>query len=178
MEKPLISLIAAMAKNRVIGHNNRIPWNIPEDMQYLRETTRGKPLIMGRATYESITEYRNIDPKTERPMPGRFNVLVTRNPDYFGTNGLPSGVGLSTSSQDGLAQAFDYAKQKNIDEIFIFGGAQIYKDLLPNAERLYLTEIDVDHEGDSFFPEFSDDEWTLTSSDQRDGFAFNVYDRK
>lgn len=177
MTKPMISLIAAMSKNRVIGHHNKIPWDIPEDMAYLREKTRGKPLVMGRATYESICAYRDVDPKLERAMPGRFNVVVTRDMGYFG-DALPKDVGLATNPQAGLSCAFDYAQQEKIDEIFIFGGAQIYAELLSETQRLYLTEIDGNYEGDSFFPDFDRREWTLTSSDKRDGFAFNVYERK
>jgi dihydrofolate reductase len=178
MKNVTISMIAAMSKNRVIGHNNRIPWDIPEDMEYLRATTRGKPLIMGRSTYESVAGYRQIDPRKERPMPGRFNVLVTRNAEYFGENPLPKGVALATTPKDGLTLAFDHAQQEKIDEIFVFGGSQIYEELLPNTQRMYLTEIDTRYDGDSFFPDFERSEWQLTSSDQRDGFAFNVYDRK
>lgn len=178
MTKPMISLIAAMSKNRVIGNKNKIPWNIPEDMAYLRETTRGKPLIMGRATYESIANYRQIDPKKQRAMPGRFNVLVTRDMGYFGADQIPNGVGLATNPADALSRAFDFAVQENIDEIFIFGGAQIYKELLNKAQRLYLTEIDKNYDGDSFFPEIQNDAWAQISSDKRDGFAFNIYDRK
>lgn len=177
MEKPMISMIAAMGRDRTIGKDNKIPWDIPEDMAYLRETTSGKPLIMGRATYESVCGYRNVDPKKNRAMPGRYNVLVTRNGDYFGSE-CPEGVDIAITPKDGLHKAFQYASEAKISEIFVFGGAEIYKELISNVERLYLTEIDEIYEGDAFFPDFDRDEWIRTYHDQRSGFAFNVYDRK
>lgn len=170
-------MIAAMGSDRTIGKDNKIPWDIPEDMAYLRETTKGKPLIMGRSTYESVHGYRGTNPKTERAMPGRFNVLVTRDSGYFGQLPCPDGVGLATTPENGLKRAFDYAVQEGLDEIFIFGGAQIYSALLPQAQRLYLTEIEQAFNGDSFFPDFDRSEWTRTTNDQRNGFAFNIYQK-
>ena len=177
-DMPRISLIAAMSKNRVIGNGNKLPWDIPEDTDYLRATTRGKPLVMGRATYESICAYRGVNPKEHRAMPDRLNVIVTRDMGYFGQNPMPDGVRLATTPQDGLSRAFDYAVQEKIDEIFIFGGAQIYKALLAKTQRMYLTEINAYYEGDSYFPDFDRNEWKRVKNDKRDGFAFNVYDRK
>lgn len=177
MKKPVISAIAAMGSDRTIGKDNKIPWDIPEDMQYLRETTLGKPLVMGRSTYESVCTYRGVNPKQERAMPGRFNVLVTRDMGYFGQHPIPQGVGLATTPEDGLRRAFDYAVQEGLDEIFVFGGAQIYAALLDKCDRLYLTEIDEAYNGDSFFPDFDRTQWTRVKHDQRQGFAFNVYDR-
>lgn len=179
---PRISAIAAMGSDGTIGKDNKIPWDIPEDMAFLRETTRGKPLIMGRSTYESVHGYRHTDPKSERAMPGRFNVLVTGDRNYF-NGSVPDGVGLAASPQSGLQMAFDYAVRENIDEIFVFGGATIYQALMDRVERLYLTVIDRDYHGDSFFPEFNKDEWKLASNvrhDENNGrpsFSFRIYDR-
>lgn len=180
--KPRISVIAAMGRDRTIGKDNKIPWDIPADMAYLRETTKGKPLVMGRSTYESVHGYRNTDPKKERAMPQRFNVMVTRDADYFGKS-IPEGVALATTPQSGLQTAFEYAVRNNIDEIFVFGGESIYKALLGKADRLYLTVINKDYEGDSFFPEFDKDEWKLCSNipheekDDKPSFSFQVFDR-
>ncbi len=177
MIKPIISMIAAMDENRVIGKENKIPWDIPEDMEYLRMVTRGKPLIMGRATYESVCDIRGIDGQQKRAMPGRLNVVVTRNENYF-MGGLPEGVLLSTSPKQGLNAAYDFASANNIGEIFVFGGAEIYEQLLSETERLYLTEIKQSYGGDAYFPDFDRSEWQQIKNDHRDGFAFNIYDRK
>lgn len=175
--KPIISMIAAMGSDHTIGKNNKIPWDIPEDLTYLRNTTNGKPLIMGRATYESVCAYRGIDPKTNRAMPNRYNVMVSRDGDYFGGT-IPEGVAITTSPQEGLTAAYEYAVSEGIPEIFVFGGATIYKALLPYAQRLYLTEVEQAYRGDTYFPEFLRDDWNTIKHDQRNGFAFNVYERK
>ena len=174
--KPTVSMIAAMGSDHTIGKNNKIPWDIPEDMTYLRETTNGKPLIMGRATYESVCAYRGVDPKTNRAMPNRFNVMVSRDGDYFG-DAPPEGVAITTSPQEGLNTAYEFAKNAGISEIFIFGGALIYKALLPETKRLYLTEVEQAYRGDAFFPELVRSQWKRVKHDQRNGFAFNVYER-
>lgn len=171
-------MIAAMGSDRTIGKDNRIPWDIPEDMEYLRMVTREKPLVMGRTTYESICKYRNVNPKLNRAMPARFNVMITRDKHYFDDTGVPEGVALAYSPNEGLELAIKTASMMQIPEIFVFGGAEIYNALLPQTERLYLTEIDKAYAGDAFFPEFNRDEWTQIKNDQRDGFAFNIYDRK
>lgn len=176
MIKPIISMIAAMGSDRTIGKDNNIPWDIPEDMEFLRETTRGKPLIMGRTTYESICNIRKIDGKIERAMPGRLNVVITRDCEYF-KNGTPDGVMLAISPKQGINLAYDFASNAGMHEIFVFGGAEIYKQLLPDAQRMYLTEIDRDFNGDTFFPEFDKSKWQQIKNDQHDGFAFNTYDR-
>jgi dihydrofolate reductase len=177
MIKPIISMIAAMDADRVIGKDNKIPWDIPEDMEYLRTVTKGKPLVMGRATYESICAIRGIDGQKQRAMPARLNVVVTRNENYF-MDGLPEGVLLANSPEQGINAAYDFADANNITEIFVFGGAEIYKQLLPKTERLYLTEIEKSYGGDAFFPDFDRSQWQQIKNDQRDGFAFNIYDRK
>jgi dihydrofolate reductase len=170
-------MIAAMDEGRVIGVDNRIPWDILEDMEYLRVVTKGKPLIMGRTTYESICAIRNVNGQVERAMPARLNVVVTRNNDYF-KNGAPEGVMMAATPKQGLNIAYDFASNAKIPEIFVFGGAEIYGQLLPDTQRLYLTEIEGKHEGDAFFPEFDKSQWVQIKNDQRSGFAFNVYDRK
>jgi dihydrofolate reductase len=186
MIKPLICAIAAMDKNRGIGIKNEIPWDIPEDMKYLREVTNGMPLIMGSKTYESIcssrSKYsgRDIDGQIERAMPGRLNVVVSRNKDYF-PNGAPEGVMLATTPEEGLKLAYEFASANMIDKVFVFGGSQIYEALIAKVDILYLTHINHAFNCDAKFPEWDKSQWKLVSSEPRDNgsyeFEFNVYQR-
>lgn len=139
----MIALIAALAKNRVIGDQNRLLWHLPEDMRYFRDTTRGNPVIMGRKTWESL-------PSAFRPLPGRANFVVSRNLAY-----QAEGARLCGS----LDAAIEQAQATHATEIFIIGGAEIYRQALPKADRLYLTEIEQDFVGDAIFPEFSASLW-------------------
>jgi len=127
----LVSLIVAMSKNRVIGRDNAIPWNIPADMRRFRELTTGHAIIIGRKTFESIG----------KPLPGRKNIVVTRQPDYPAT-----GISIAGSLNEALLLAQDHG------EVFICGGGEIYKEALPFAARIYLTLIDCDIDGDTRFP--------------------------
>lgn len=141
---PLISLIAAVAKNRVIGKDNALLWHFPEDMLHFRETTRGKPVVMGRKTWESL-------PDAFRPLPGRRNVVVTRSPDYAAPGGIVA---------DSIEAALRAAEATPVaEEIFVIGGSELYRQTLPIADRLYLTEIGRDYEGDARFPEVPAAEW-------------------
>jgi len=179
-DRPRISLIAAMGRDRTIGKDNQIPWHIPEDMKHLRDVTRGKPLIMGRHTYESIHALRGTDPQTTHALPGRLNIVLTSNRNYF-RELPPQGVLLAQTPQDGLNAAINYAKQHDIDEIFIFGGETVYRALIDQAERLYLTVIDHNYAGDSFFPEIDEREWHLVSEniipakDENPAVSFKIY---
>lgn len=133
-----ISLIAALAANHVIGHNNKMPWRLPADLQYFRATTMGKPVIMGRKTFESIG----------KPLHGRQNIIVTRNPAY-----QVEGAVVAHSVAEALAAAV------GAEEVMVIGGAQIYEELLPEADRLYLTLVQAEFEGDTYFPTFDAQEW-------------------
>jgi dihydrofolate reductase len=133
-----ITLIAALSKNRVIGKNNDLPWRLPDDMKFFMETTKGHCVIMGRKNYESI-------PHKFRPLPDRTNIVVTRQKDF-----RAEGCQVVHS----LEQALASIDQKSEEEVFIIGGAEIYKLALPYAHKLYLTEIDAEIEGDTFFPLF------------------------
>jgi len=133
-----ISLIAAMARNGIIGINNTLPWSLPADLKHFKEITMGKPVIMGRKTYESIG----------RPLPGRLNIIISQNRDYS-----VEGCQVAHSIDDAFAAAEKY------DEAMVIGGASFYKQALAYANRLYLTIIDEDFEGDATFPEFDKDEW-------------------
>jgi len=139
----LISIIVAMAKNRVIGKDGRLPWRLPDDLQRFRQLTMGQTLLMGRKTYESIG----------RPLPGRQTIILSRNPDY-----QVRGCQVVSHLQAGLAAA-------QTAELFICGGAEIYRQTLSLAERIYLTELMLVVEGDSFFPEFPPGQFHLLQSE-------------
>jgi len=161
----MLSLIAAVARNRVIGNNNQLLWHLPEDMRHFRETTRGKPVIMGRKTWESL-------PDSFRPLPGRLNVVVSRNPAYQAL-----GATLAGSLEDAMLCAGDAS------EIFIIGGEELYRQAIPKADRLYLTEIEADFAGDAFFPEVPKQDWDEVSRKTQKGaselaFSFVTYQRR
>ena len=138
----IISLIAAMGSNNVIGHDNSIPWKLPNDMKRFKELTTGKPVIMGRKTFESIG----------RPLPNRINIIITRDKNYKAI-----GCIVVHSAADALKAA------KGSQEAMVIGGAEIYRQFLPIANRMYLTFIDKNFEGDAYFPEFNKHEWKETS---------------
>ncbi|HIC44034.1 MAG TPA: type 3 dihydrofolate reductase [Sulfurimonas sp.] len=133
MAKPIISLIAAMAKNRVIGKDNAMPWHLPADLGHFKRVTLGKPIIMGRKTYESIG----------RPLPGRQNIVISSKLSY-----TLEGCDTVTSLEEALALV------KGLDEVMIIGGGFLYKQALPQANKLYLTFIDLGIEGDTYFPDY------------------------
>lgn len=131
--KPRVSVIAALAKNRVIGVENRLPWRLPEDLAHFKALTLGHPVLMGRKTFESLG----------RPLPGRTNVVITRNRDY-----RPAGCLVADSIPAAIALCRD------ADEVFFIGGAELYAQAIPLADRLYLTEVDIDATGDAWFPDY------------------------
>ena len=136
MNSPTISIVVALAKkNRVIGKNNKLPWYIPEDLRHFKDVTEGHPVIMGRKTYESIG----------RPLPNRTNIVITRN-KHFNAPGC-----LVVSS---LADSVKLAEQKDTNEIFIIGGGQIFEEAITIANKLYLTLVEGDFDGDVYFPEY------------------------
>src|SRR5215207_8040772 len=130
-----ISLIVAMAKNRVIGSDNRIPWHLPNELKLFKSLTMGHHIVMGRKTYESIG----------RLLPGRTTVIVTRQKDY----GMPGAI-VAHSIAEAIAAC------EGDDEIFVIGGADLFRETLPIADRLYLTTVDAEPEGDTFMPEFDE----------------------
>lgn len=136
--KPCISIIVAMAKNRVIGINNTLPWRCPEDLKHFKALTMGHHIIMGRKTYESIG----------KPLPGRTSIVITRNHDY-----TADGVTIAHTLEAGIAMCGEDS------EIFIIGGAEIYAQALSHADKLYITEIQENVLGDAQFPEFNLSEW-------------------
>lgn len=145
-----IAAIAAMSRNRVIGVDNGIPWHLPADLKFFKAQTMGKPVIMGRKTFESILSLLG------KPMPGRHSIIVSRG-DY-----KYDGINTHASLESALAEARAVAAEKNCDEIIIGGGAQIYELAMPLLDRLYLTEVLRDYEGDAYFPTLDDSQWLET----------------
>ncbi|MFN7834615.1 MAG: dihydrofolate reductase [Burkholderiaceae bacterium] len=163
--RPAIHLIAAVADNGVIGHSNRLPWHLPEDLQYFKKTTLGHPVLMGRQTFDSIG----------RPLPGRQNIVLTRR-----TNWQVAGVTVAPTL-DAAWAAVDAASTA----IFVIGGAQLYAQTLPLADRLYITEVHLQTEGDTAFPPWPRTSFIETSrtaqpatAERRFGFDFVIYQRQ
>ncbi|TCZ74638.1 dihydrofolate reductase [Paenibacillus albiflavus] len=157
-----ISYIVAMDRNRVIGKDNRLPWRLPADLKFFKQTTMGHPIVMGRKTYESIG----------KPLPGRLNIIMTQNRDY-----QAAGCEIVYSVEELLK----FSKQ---GEVFVTGGSELFRLFMPHVDRMYITEIEHEFAGDTWFPVFSKDEWQLTSSEQGIQneenpytYFFNVYDR-
>jgi len=159
----IISLIAALATDRVIGMENAMPWHLPGDLAWFKRNTLNKPVIMGRKTFESIG----------RPLPGRLNIVISSKP------GEHEGVTWVTSIDAALAAAGD------VEEVMVMGGGRVYEQLLPKANRLYLTHIDAEVEGDTHFPDYEPDDWESTFSEFHDadeqnshGYCFEILDRR
>ncbi|MFA7276845.1 MAG: dihydrofolate reductase [Pseudobdellovibrionaceae bacterium] len=145
-----LSLIAAFARGHVIGKDNNLPWDIPKDLEHFRSVTRGKPVIMGRLTFESILSRRG------EPLPGRPHFVITRNGFTYDHDRV-------TICQS-LTEAIDLARTTYPQqELMVIGGANIYAQALPFVDRMYLTEIDLNVEGgDAFFPDFDEKDWVIT----------------
>ena len=162
---PIISLVVAVAQNRAIGKDNHLLCHLPEDMRHFREVTLGKPVIMGRKTWESL-------PEAFRPLPGRHNIVVSRNAAY-----QAEGATVASSLEEAIAQA------GNVEQINIIGGADIFRLALPMADVLDMTEIDASFDADTFFPEFLPEDWQETSrktqqSESGPTFSFVEYRRR
>lgn len=149
----MVSLIVAMAKNRVIGKDNQLPWHLPADLKHFKTITMGKPIIMGRKTYDSIG----------RPLPGRRNIVITRQTDL-----TIAGCDVVNSLQAALALVDDA-------EVMVIGGTEIFKQALPLAKRLYLTEIDAEFEGDAYFPELDHSQWEVVEREEHQPDETNIY---
>ena len=149
-----------MTRNRVIGRGNGLPWRLPKDMQFFMKSTMGHPVIMGRKTFETM----------KAPLPGRTNIVVTRDPGY-----RREGVLVAVDLRRALDLAEAQALQDGSDEVFVAGGAEIYRLALTSATRLYVTEIDAELEGDTFFPELDWSRWRRVSSEQFPADASHAY---
>lgn len=163
MSSARLSLIAALARNRVIGIDNRLPWRLPEDLAHFKALTLGHPILMGRKTFESLG----------RPLPGRRNIVITRNPDYH-----PPGCETALSLPHAVALCAE------VEEIFFIGGADLYAQALPIAHRLYLTEVAIEVAGDAWFPDYDRTAFREISRESHTGergdalaYDFVVYER-
>ena len=161
-----LALIAACAHDRVIGRDNDMPWHLPADLKHFKAMTLGKPIIMGRKTWDSLG----------RPLPGRLNLVVSRQ----------SGIQLEGAEvygrlEDALSRAEEWAREQGVDELMLIGGGQLYAQALPQADRLYLTRIDLEVEGDAFFPEFSGwecvDRQAHPATGDTPAYAFEIWER-
>lgn len=169
MKQARLSLVVAVARNGVIGAGNRIPWRLSADMKRFKSLTMGKPVIMGRKTYESIG----------KPLPGRRNIVVSRDGTFS-----PVGVDVVPSFEAALVTARQTQHLNDIEEIMVIGGGEIYRMAIDMADRLYVTLVDAAPEGDTYFPAIDQASWRATSSEQtaagpKDSAAttFVVYDR-
>ncbi|MDY0137430.1 MAG: type 3 dihydrofolate reductase [Thiomicrospira sp.] len=158
MKKPVISMIVAMAKNRLIGQDNQMPWHLPDDLKYFKAQTLNKPILMGRKTFESIGA---------KPLPKRRNIVITRDKQF-----QADGIEIFDNLDSALAAL------NNENEIMIIGGAQIYQQMLDKAHRLYITEVAVELEGDAYFPQWNQQAWLETkrvhhSADASHAYAFD-----
>lgn len=156
-----LSIIVAQAQNRVIGINNNLPWHLPEDLRYFKQVTMGKPIIMGRKTFDSIG----------RPLPGRTNIVITRDGSY-----QPEGVKVVNSLEAARELAESICTIDGCDEAMVIGGAQIYEQALSLADRLYLTQVHADVNGDAWFPEFHPGDWMEMGRDDFTASGHNPYD--
>lgn len=159
----IISIIAAMDDNRLIGSNNGLPWHLPADFKHFKEITMGKPVVMGRKTFESIG----------KALPGRKNVVISRS--GFSADG----VVVVNSIEAALSEL------EEVEEVMIIGGANIYEQTINNADRMYLTHVKAQCEGDAWFPEYNQSEWLITGqasfqADEKNNYAFEIisYQRK
>lgn len=157
-----VTLVAAVARNRVIGRDGGLPWHLPGELKRFKATTMGHVLVMGRRTYESIG----------RPLPGRTTVVVTRNADWTPPGGRPDGVIVATSSTDALKIAAEIDAQ-----VYVVGGSQVYADCIAYADELLITWVDAEPEGDTVFPPVDWSDWTETSRERHDGWASAQYVR-
>jgi dihydrofolate reductase len=165
-----VAMIAAVGRNGVIGAGNAMPWRLPSDFAFFKQTTLGKPLIMGRKTFESIG----------KPLPGRTNIIVTRQKGY-----RPDGVLVFDNLAAALEHAQAVAEIDHASEVMVGGGGEIYREALPAADRLYITHVDAAPDGSTTFPEIDPDHWIVVQepdvpASPRDSATFRVkvYERR
>lgn len=153
----ITSIIVAASENNVIGKDNRLPWHLPADLKYFKNTTWAMPIIMGRRTFESIG----------KPLPGRHNIVITRNKDYNADGATVVG---------NLNDAVKAAESNDVNEFFIIGGAELFNTTMDQAQRIYLTRVHATIDGDVFFPALNKEEWELVSEKKMEADEKNEYD--
>lgn len=164
-----ISLIVALGRNRVIGVDGELPWHLPDDLRWFKSATIGKPVVMGRKTYDAIG----------KPLPKRPNIVVTRNPDF-----TAEGAAVCHSIDAALSLAEEEGKKLGAGEIMVIGGGDIFGLALPYTKRMYLTFVDVAAEGDAFFPEYDESEWRemfcerVAAEEDRPAHCFVILERR
>lgn len=156
-----LAMIVAQSSNRVIGRDNKLPWYLPGDLKYFKQATMGKPIIMGRKTFESIG----------KPLPGRLNIVISRDASF-----TAQGIKVVMSLPEAIELAESQALIDGVDEAMIIGGAQIYALALPEVERLYITQVHADIEGDAYFPEFNRSQWAELGREDFSAQGPNPYD--
>lgn len=169
-KKPVrLSMIAAVARNNVIGHDGEMLWHIPSDFKHFKAVTMGKPMVMGRKQYESVG----------RPLPGRVNIVVSGQESY-----QPEGVLVFNALDAALDHAREIALADGVDEVMVIGGGEIYRQSLPHADRLYISHVDLEPEGAVVFPEIDEKTWKTVqnlpvTADPRDeaDYSITIYDR-
>ena len=156
-----LALIAAYAQNNVVGIDNKLPWHLPEDLKYFKRITTGKAIIMGRKTYESIG----------RPLPNRTNIVITRNTDF-----TAPGIEVVNSLDAAIELAQSINEINGTEEVMVIGGAQIYNESLPKADRLYLTHVHAEVKGDAHFPQVDFSAWKEVGREDYKSSETNPYD--
>ena len=169
--KTHVSFVVAIADNGVIGRDNGLPWRLSGDMAFFKRVTMGKPVIMGRKTWESL-------PK--KPLPGRPNIVVTRDPAY-----RAEGAEVVTSAEDALKHGIALAAELGTDEVMVIGGAQLYAETFDHATRLYITEVHIAPDGDVSFPAFDASQWREVSRERHEAsekdsaaYSFVLYEKR
>lgn len=156
----ILSIIVAMADNQVIGLNNQMPWHMPADLAWFKKNTLNKPVIMGRKTFESIG----------RPLPNRHNIVISRQADN------KASINSDVSWVQSVDEAISLLNERSVEEAFFIGGGNIYSQVLPLVNRLYLTHIDAQLQGDTYFPDYSQISWRQIHSEQHKADEKNQYD--
>jgi dihydrofolate reductase len=169
-EKPVIALVVAIGENGAIGRGGELPWRLSSDMRYFRKVTMGKPVIMGRRTFKSLP----------RVLDGRLNVVLTRDRGFVAPDAI-----MAHSLKEGLSAARASAERTGADEIMVIGGEDVFREVLPQAHRIYLTEVHASPEADTWFPDFDKREWREVSREKHEAgprdehaFSFVVLERR
>ncbi|MDB4837149.1 dihydrofolate reductase [Marinomonas sp.] len=157
----MLSLIVAMSTNRTIGINNSLPWHLPNDLKYFKQATMGKPIVMGRKTFESIG----------KPLPGRRNIVISRDPNY-----TAEGIDVVDSLEAAIELGESICLIDGQEDVMVLGGAQIYQLALEKVDRLYITHVDAEVEGDAFFPEVDWNAFNLVGEEAFAAEGHNPYD--
>ena len=164
----MLTIIAARASNGVIGKKNDLPWYLPEDLAHFKTLTKGHPVIMGRNTYESILA------RLHKPLPGRAHFVLTRDPESFK---IPEEFKAQVFAHSSLDEAISQAQSLD-EQVFVIGGERVFSDALNKADKMELTEVHAEHEGDVYFPKFENSDWEKTAEENHEGFSFVTYIKK